>query len=118
MAIRKIGLLTFLIFILSGCLKEGPLNLPYSNMTPLDIGDGHILSSPSAEQVDSLALTKVFSSLYEQDDLWPMRSMLVFRNGRLIAESYLKDQNDIMNRHLTEGMVPSYSVFRKGTQVF
>ena len=86
--------------MLSGCLREDPLNQPFTSITPIDIGDGHQLSTPAAEQVDANALAEVFSSLYHQENLWPLRSMLVFRNGKLIGETYLKDPYDITNRHL------------------
>lgn len=85
---------------LSGCLKEDPLNQAFVTLDPKFIDDGHILSSPSAENMDSLGLVEIYQSLYNDDNLWSLRSMLVFRNGRLVAESYFKDDDDIANRHL------------------
>jgi len=100
MATREIAFFIFLVLALSGCLKEDPLNQPFIGISPVDIGDGHQLSTPAAEQVDANALAEVFSSLYHQENLWPLRSMLVFRNGKLIGETYLKDPDDITNRHI------------------
>ncbi len=60
----------------------------------MDIGDGWVLSNPSAENIDSLALDKIYKDIYADDDIWMTKSMLVFRNGKLVAESYLKDDID------------------------
>ena len=100
MAIRKIILLTFVGFFLLGCLREDDLNQPYQSMVPEEIGDGHIISTPGDENMDANALNSVFQSLYSKEELWPLRSMLVFRNGRLVGETYLKDQQDITNPQL------------------
>jgi len=90
----------FLVVLLTGCLKEDPLNLPYHSFVPQDIDDGHSLSNPSAEAMDSLALSGIYQSVNSNPDLWSIRSMLVFRNGKLVSEAYFKDENDITTRHL------------------
>jgi CubicO group peptidase (beta-lactamase class C family) len=79
--------------LLTGCLKED-LKQHYKGFEPVDIDDGWSLSTPSAEQIDSLALDQVYRYLYENDDYWMTKSLLVFRNGKLVAESYLKDDED------------------------
>jgi len=80
--------------LMTGCLKEDPMKKPYTGFDPLDSGDGWIISTPSAEQIDSLALDKIYQDLYADDDYWMTKSLLVFRNGKLVAESYLKDDID------------------------
>ncbi len=86
--------------ILSGCLKDDPLNLQYNSYEPREIGDGLVLSSPSDEGMDAGELTSVYESVYHNESLWSLRSLLVFRNNRLVSETYLKDRDDITNRHL------------------
>ena len=86
--------------MLSGCLKDDPLNLPYQSFEPREIGDGLVLSSPSEEGVDAEKLNAVYESVYKNESLWSLRSLLVFRNNTLVSESYLKDYDDITNRHL------------------
>ena len=81
---------TVLIFILlTGCLKDDPLNKPFQSFVPEEINDGLVLSTPEEEGMDRKMLSEVYKHIYENEDLWPLRSMLVFRNGRLVAESYL-----------------------------
>lgn len=89
-----------LLAISYGCLKDDPLNLPFKSFEPREIGDGHKLSDPAAENMDQDALMEIYRDVYEDENLWPLRSVLVFRNGKLVSEAYLKDENDITNRHL------------------
>lgn len=90
----RVLLSTVLLVIFAGCVKEDPLKKSYTGFNPVDIHDGWVLSGPSAEQMDSLALDKIYRDVYADDEMWMTKSMLVFRNGRLVAESYLKDDND------------------------
>ena len=82
------------LFLLNSCLKEDPLKKPYTGFTPVDISDGWIISSLASENIDSLALDQVYRDIYADDDIWMMKSLLVFRNGKLVAENYLKDDAD------------------------
>lgn len=86
--------------LLGGCLKDEELNLSFNGYTPSEIGDGHLLSDPASEGIDADALWGIYADAYNDDALWPMRSLLVFRHGRLVAEAYPKDPADITTRHL------------------
>ena len=93
----------FLLLILAlpgGCLKSDELTLKFESHVPANIGDGLTISDPETEKINSAELTNIYKEVYEDDNLWSMRSLLVFRNGKLVAESYLKDKEDITNRHL------------------
>lgn len=83
-----------LLFITSSCLKEDEMKQPYKGFQPLDTGDGWQISTPSAENMDSLALDQVYQNVYKDDNTWMTKSLLVFRNGKLVAESYLKSDED------------------------
>jgi CubicO group peptidase (beta-lactamase class C family) len=89
-----------IIILLGGCLRNDPLNLPFDTFKPKENGDGLTLSYPSAEKIDSTALLNIYKSTHSDKNLWSIRSLLVFRNGRLISEAYFKDEQDIMERHL------------------
>ena len=86
--------------LISGCLKDDALNLPYVSYQPIDIADGIVLSTPADENMDGDALDRVYTDVSNNDDFWPVRSLLVFRNGKLVAENYYKSENDITDRHL------------------
>jgi len=90
----------FLVLLFSGCLKDDPLNRPFESFAPKDIGDGLHLSYPTAENMDSLAIYDIYNKTNSDDNLWSIRSLLVFRHGKLVTENYFKDENDITTQHL------------------
>jgi len=90
----------FFLFNMScnmSCLMESPLKLPFSGFAPKNISDGWIISNPADENIDPSGLKSIFIDLHE-NDIWQIKSLLVFRNGRLVAESYMKDTNEIVKR--------------------
>ena len=99
----NLQLLILLVSLLSGmgsCLGPDPLNQELISIQPVNIGDGLNLSSPAAEKVDSAALADIYLDMHDENLYWQFRSMLVFRNGKLIAESYMKDDADRTTKHL------------------
>lgn len=80
--------------LVSGCIWEGELKRPFERLTPVDIGDGIPISTPAAEGLDPAGLAAAYRDLHADDALWMVRSLLVVRNGRLVAESYTKDDTD------------------------
>ncbi len=77
------------------CMKDESLKRPYSGFTPVDIGDGWILSSPGRENMDSLKLDKAFRYFYQEDQFLLGRSMTIIRNGKIVAEAYSREPEDI-----------------------
>jgi CubicO group peptidase (beta-lactamase class C family) len=95
------GLWVLIITLLfSGCLKDDELNRDFDSYLPREINDGHSLSTPEAQDMNPHSLRDVYEGIYQNEELWSLRSLLVFRNRQLVAESYLKDEADITNRHL------------------
>ena len=95
----KILLLSLLTITIS-CLQPDPLNQELKSIQPVHIEDGLSISSPNAEKIDSAALVDIYRDLHDEHLYWQFRSMLVFRNGKLVAESYMKDDADRTARHL------------------
>jgi len=50
--------------------------------------------------VNAAELENIYKSVFDDENLWPIRSLLVYRNNKLIAENYFKDKNDISTKHL------------------
>jgi len=88
------------LLILNGCLKDDELNLQFTSYEPKDINDGLVISNPTDENVNGELLNDIYNNIYNDENLWSLRSLLVFRNGNLISEAYLKDDADIMQRHI------------------
>ena len=68
------------VFVLSGCLRDESMNLSFVSYEPRDIDDGLVLSTPQDEGIDPEQLEEVFRSTYADENLWSLRSLLVFKN--------------------------------------
>jgi CubicO group peptidase (beta-lactamase class C family) len=86
------------ILIFSSCLKDENFNLNYNGYAPQSIGDDWQISTPEAENIDRTTLETAYKLIYRDDRYLMARSLLVFRNGNLVAEAYPNDPDDI-HRH-------------------
>ncbi len=95
---------TFIILLISlaftACMKDEPMNLSFVSFEPMEINDGLIISTAEDEGIDPDQLEQIYRSIYADENLWSLRSLLVFRNNTLVAEAYLKDVDDITTKHL------------------
>ncbi|MEO1261747.1 MAG: serine hydrolase [Bacteroidota bacterium] len=92
---KKIVFFISAILIFSACLKEDDPFLPYSGISPQAINDGWEIVPPESVNIDRELLEGIFQKIQEKGDLFQLRSLLVFRDGKLAAENYFKDPNDI-----------------------
>lgn len=51
---------------------------PYTGFEPLNFDDGWTISTPSAENMDSVNLDQIYRDVYDDDKTWMMKSLLVF----------------------------------------
>ena len=93
--VLKITLLAVSCIILTSCLKEDDLKLPFKTYIPANLNDGWELSTPIQESINEAELEKIYRNFHESKDLWQVRSLLVFRNNKLVAESYTKNPAEI-----------------------
>ena len=110
--ILKIKLFVVIIscIFLTSCLKEPDLKLPFTTFVPANLNDGWELSTPSQEGIDETELREIYKFFHESKDLWQVRSLLVFRNNKLVAESYTKNPAEIHSE-----LVPIWSCTKQVT---
>ena len=87
-------LIILLPFVLASCLKDGPMKIPFQTYSPHNLADGWEIAEPAETGIDEEALKEVYKYVHEDDNLWQIRSLLVFRNNKLVAESYVKSIDD------------------------
>lgn len=87
-------ILSFYIISSTSCLKEDPVNNKFSSFKPIKTSDGWDISSPSSEHIDSAILNCIVEDLYNDSNAWTLRSFLVIRNGKIVAETYFKSKQD------------------------
>nr|MDE5945388.1 beta-lactamase family protein [Rikenella sp.] len=85
----------FLLPLLAvSCLSEDEIKQPFRSFVPEPAADGWTIAAPEAEGMDAEALRAVYEDFHADREAWQVRSLLVVRNGKLVAESYTKDPAD------------------------
>jgi len=97
--IKQIILIALFSLTLTSCLKEDSIKIPFQSYTPVNLGDGWEIAEPAQVGIDGEALKDVYRYVHEEKNVWQIRSMLVFRNNKLVAESYMKDPDDRTSLH-------------------
>ena len=82
------------VAVAPGCLPQGQLKIPY-NRTPRQQADGWPIAAPDTQGVDNAAVDAAYKQAFSPDKLPGIVSLVVSRNGVLIAEGYMRDVNDI-----------------------
>jgi len=76
-----------IILLLAGC-GPSPADLAAVDYTPLDVDDGLPISTPEAQGMDPDRIAKLY---LDAADVETITSLLVLKNGQLIAEGYFHD---------------------------
>lgn len=97
---KQLIIIACTISLFSSCLLDEDLRPNFDSIDPIEIGDGTIVSNADQEQIDFSGLKEIYKDVSEDKDLWPIRSLLVYRNGNLVAESYFKNAADIQDQHM------------------
>ncbi|MCL2128991.1 MAG: beta-lactamase family protein [Treponema sp.] len=92
-------LILFFSFLSVTCLTDDPLKIPFQSYIPPNLGDGWEIATTKEAGIDSEALEDVYRYVHEDTNFWQIRSLLVFKNNKLVAESYMKDRDDRTNLH-------------------
>jgi len=97
MKLTQLFLFIFFFCLLGSCITETPIKILFQSYTPQNLSDGWDIVAPDDENIDGEALKDVYRYVHDDNDIWQIRGLLVFRNNRLVAESYIKDTNDRIN---------------------
>lgn len=95
----KIIILMLLVNIFSGCLTDPDIKLRFDNYKPELLNDGWIVSTPQAEGFNVNKIDEIYKNLFSESLYPTARSLLIVRHGKLVAEAYCKDKNDINTFH-------------------
>ena len=86
-----------LLVFLMACLKDEPFKREYNGYAPVKRDDGLSISDPENQNMDRELLEKAYQLIYQDDRFVMARSLLVFRNGKLVAEAYPNNPEDVDN---------------------
>ena len=91
---KKLLFILFIAILATSCLTEEDPFLRFRGIEPAPLDDGWALSTPSDQNMDEQQLTAIYRDIVAEGEPWQLRSLLVFRNNSLVAEAYLKDEDD------------------------
>jgi CubicO group peptidase (beta-lactamase class C family) len=83
-----------LVAVCTGCLVDPELKVPFAGSAPEELNDGWELSMPEAEGLNSAEIEEVYRRLFSEDLFPTVRSLLIVRHGKLVAEGYSRDLRD------------------------
>lgn len=106
--------LAMMLPLFSTCLKDEPFKLGYQGFQPVSKNDGWAISTPEAENMDRELLEQAYQLLYEDNRYTMARSLLVLRNGKLVAEAYPHDLEDIDRIANIQSMTKSFTAILAG----
>lgn len=81
------------VIFLAGCVGEGALKLE-DNRTPIDLQDDWKIDTPASQDIDSTAIDYAYERFFSDDVFLNGISLLIIRNGVLVAEGYSRHIRD------------------------
>ncbi|MHA2099559.1 MAG: serine hydrolase domain-containing protein [Candidatus Kariarchaeaceae archaeon] len=118
MKITKSITVTFLFAcIFSSCVTDPEIKLKFEEYVPEQLNDGWEISTPQAEGFDPSRIDRIYADLFSEDLYPTARSMLIIRNGKLVAEAYCKDKADRERFHAMQSATKSITSMTMGIAV-
>lgn len=100
--------------LLYGCLKDEPLKMEYKGFVPKLMNDGWDISTPENENINHDLLEEALQLFYSSERFPMANSLIVIRNGKIVAEAYCKDINDIDKLHNIQSCTKSITSILSG----
>ena len=110
-------ILLILALAFNSCLQDEPFKLEFAGFEPKAMPNDWQISSPENENMDREGLEKAYELVYRDDRFTMARSLLVFRNGKLVAEAYPHDPADIHAIHNIQSCTKSITSMLTGIAV-
>jgi|GEM_PF-5718060 len=86
------------LLVLPACLEDGPAKIAW-NDEPRALDDGWEIGAPEDHGFDREKLREAFRPFFSEDELVPAISLLVIRDGVLVAEGYARDLGDVHRKN-------------------
>jgi len=97
-----------ILILFTGCLKDENLKTGDITYVPIEIGDGWEVNTETSQIFDMNIFNEVMNLVYSNDDFVLLRSLVVVKNGQLVAEAYPRTQADRTTPRQTWSVTKSY----------
>ncbi len=115
---KKLYLIIISFIFLSSCLKDENFKNEYTGFKPQQISDDWVLSTPGAENMDEALLEEAYKMVYSDERFLMARSLLVFRNGKIVAEAYPNNPKDIETIYNIQSCTKSFTSIVTGIAMY
>ena len=102
--------------MLGGCVGEGALKLD-DNRTPADLDDDWEIATPASQSIDPVAIDDAYQRFFSDDEFRNGISLLVIRNGLLVAEGYARRMSDRSELEAVQSVTKSISSLLTGIAI-
>jgi len=114
----KLSLIILAVIVLvPSCINDEAVQVPYNGNTPVEIDDGMQISTPDAQGFDTEKLEEIYTTLSNEEVYPNLKSLLVMKNGHLVAESYFKDPGDLERIHAVMSITKSITSLVTGIAI-
>jgi CubicO group peptidase (beta-lactamase class C family) len=99
------------VVLVTSCLKDEPFKRPYEGFQPVSRtgDDGWVISTPEDEAMDRALVDAAYQLVYKDTRFTMARSLLVIRNGKLVAEAYPHEAGDMDRIANIQSMTKSFT---------
>ena len=115
--VKKTLLWGIVCFFIAGCLTDPEIKLSFEGYAPVQKNDGWEISTPQQEGFDKQQIDAVYQKVYSEDIYPAIHSLLIVRNGRLVAEAYCRDKNEINLFHNIQSATKSITSLLTGIAI-
>ena len=78
---------------LSGCITDAPYKLEPGSYDPEQLADGWVVGAAKDHGLDHDLLSEIQSAIHSEDQFYNTKSLLIARNGQLVFETYVQDED-------------------------
>ena len=100
--------------LLFGCMEDRPFKSGYSGYVPATMQDGWRISAPASEGMDPALIEAAYRLLHDDDRYLMARSLIVIRNGAIVAEAYPHDADDMRQIQNLQSCTKSFTSILAG----
>ncbi len=114
---RHILIFLAVCIIMPACLVDPEIKLSFEGYIPVQRNDGWIISTPQQEGFNKEEIDAVYQKVYSEDLYPAIHSLLIVRNGNLVAEAYCRDRNEIDLFHNIQSATKSITSLLTGIAI-
>lgn len=96
---KRVAIILLILISFTGCLKDENLKTSNISYVPEQQNDGWEINTNTFQIFDTDIFNEVMSCVYSNNDFLLIRSMVIVKNGKLVAEAYPRTQSDKNTPH-------------------